>query len=166
MSERGEFVTIFRDPGARMARWRNVAIFVWLDRMTVPRLRGADALIDDLLRQGPPLGALTLVPRLRLVNLAIDDEARRMHTELYQKVKSRVVANAISVENTGFVAAFVRSVVSTTLVFTRGAVPTQIFGERAQAVSWLAPLVSSEPDATRRELLARLEELMDPGEPA
>jgi hypothetical protein len=163
MRERDELVLFFADEGARMARWRNVAVFVWLDRMTVPRLQGAHRLIDDLLRQGPPIGALTLVPQLRLVNLTIDDEARRIHTELYQKVRSRVVANAISVENTGFVAAFVRSVVSTTLVFTRGAVPTQVFRDRAEAVSWLAPFVGPEPDAARTELLARLQQLIDRG---
>ena len=163
MRERDELVMFFADDGARMARWRNVAVFVWLDRMTVPRLQGAHRLIDDLLQQKPPIGALTLVPQLRLVNLSIDDETRRLHTELYQKVRSRVVANAISVENTGFVAAFVRSVVSTTLVFTRGAVPTQVFRDRAQAVSWLAPFVAPEPDAARTELLARLQQLIDRG---
>jgi hypothetical protein len=129
---------VYRDAGTRLGHWRNVALFVWLDRITLPRIEGAHRVIDALLaRGGDEIVALSLIPDMRVTNFTMEDVVRRRHDELYKKVAGRAVANAVALETPGFTAAFVRATIAGTLLITRSPVPTRIFESRAHAVAWL-----------------------------
>jgi hypothetical protein len=149
---------VYRDDGARLGHWRNVAVFVWLNRITLPRIEGAHQVMDTLLARGDgSIFALSVIPVMRVSNLAMDDDVRRRHMELYQKVASRAVGNAVAVETPGFVAAFVRAVISSTLHLTRSPVPTRIFESRAHAAAWLVRQGrDGDPSISARTLLEKL----------
>lgn len=138
MADRHELTVVYRDEGTRLGHWRNVALFVWLDRITLPRIEGAHRVMDALLaRGGEELVALSLIPQMRVSNFAMEDVVRRRHDELYRKAAGRAVANAVALETPGFTAAFVRATIAGTLLITRSPVPTRIFEARAHAVAWL-----------------------------
>jgi len=141
---------VYRDDGACLGHWRNVALFVWLNRITLPQIEGAHQVMDALLagNQGP-IGALSVIPDMRVSNLGMDDEVRRRHSQLYKKVASRAVGNAVAVETRGFVAAFVRAIISSTLHLTRSPVPTRIFEARMHAAEWLVKQLPQEDPPLR-----------------
>jgi hypothetical protein len=149
---------VYRDDGACLGHWRNVALFVWLNRITLPQIEGAHQVMDALLAKGDKsIFALSLIPVMRVSNLGMDDDVRRRHTELYQKVASRAVGNAVAVETPGFVAAFVRAVISSTLHLTRSPVPTRIFEARAHAAAWLVKQARvGDPAISASALLEKL----------
>jgi hypothetical protein len=139
---------VYRDSGACLGYWRNVALLVWTDRLTLPRIEGAHRVMDALLeRDGNGFVSLTLIPQLRVSNLSMDDDVRRRHDDLYTKTAGRTLANAIAVETPGFVAAFVRAIISGSLLLTRSTVPTRVFEARAHAAAWLVEQARHEVPA-------------------
>jgi hypothetical protein len=157
MSSEPPVTLVYRDEGASLGYFRNVALFIWYTRISLPHIEAAHNVMDALLAQSDSIVALTLIPDMRVSNLGMDDEVRRRHTQLYQKVASRAVGNAIAVETPGFVAAFVRSVISTTLHLTRSPVPTRIFEARAHAAEWLVKqLPQANPPLRAGAILSQL----------
>lgn len=146
MTEAGErdVTVVYRDDETRLGYWRSVAFMVFLGRITRPRIEGAHELMDALLARDGAFVALSVIPKLSVSSLGMDEPVRRRHTELYQKVAGRVLANAIAVETPGFAAAFVRSIISGTLLLTRSPVPTRIFNARGPAASWLVDRIRQQ----------------------
>lgn len=114
--------------------WRNVSLQFWRSTITNADLEASTSALMTLAKKhGSPVVSFSILGSDGMPRLG--EEERKRAIDLVQKTASSVRIGVQVIEGTGFVAAFLRSVVSGINVFNKS--PTKVFATVEDAVRFL-----------------------------
>jgi hypothetical protein len=154
----------FADDRMHVGIYRNVLISLWRSPPDAVRLRHFREAQKVFLDTPNPIGALTLiVPTGRPDFAELDRKGTR---DLIAAAQGRPGGIAVVIEAGGFRAAAARAALSAIVLLAASQVPPlKIFSTRAEACSWLIPLINGNgaghgPSATAADLEAAVATMM------
>ena len=130
------------DPQFSAGSWGSLVILVWREAIAAHHLHIAHETQRNVVAAtGGPISVLHLYGSARLARM--DEQTRLVSAGLLQDIAPHVVAHAHVVEDAGFVASAVKSLLGSLSQLSRTVVPYEVFDDIDDALRWL----DSQPDA-------------------
>ncbi len=144
------------DQGMTLATWGSLVVMVFRDDLTPERV----ALMREhelslVARQKTKFVALSLLDVTDAQIIRSSPEGREAATRLTREIAPHLLAAAIILDREGFVAALLRSMITTINVVAAPPYPMRVFSDIAQGLEWLETRLGSDvhPTYDRNALL-------------
>jgi hypothetical protein len=150
-----DHVVLHRDPVLCVAEWRNVFFEIWLGAGSdVSHQRTLWQLHREAIARARPTKVALLV-RVRLEGAAsVPDEMRREAAARHREIDPDTLAMAIVLDDKGFGASVVRSLISSIMFVSGGRAPSKVCRSMDEAFEYLAPRIGGDASANARQLRA------------
>lgn len=129
-----------------------VLVTVWRSKVTASRVASVDRTIAEIVRGSGGRGYAAISVIEPGITLTMEDDARKVSTDMQTRWASHLEASAYLVEGTSFAVAAVRTLTAGMQLLTRTKYPVKVFAAPRPLAEWVGPFVELAPADVERVL--------------